>query len=103
MSAWRETTNKRDPLSKHGEWSWDIPMLENSVGSAGYTVTYDPYDAKFRGQFWHGNQGYYVDGYAVIHKTKESAQGSCHQHFLRLIAALSAVVIPELQVSEDCK
>lgn len=100
MTTWRETTNERDPLTKHGEWTWDIPLLEHSVGSAGYTVTFDPSEEKWHGTFWHGNRGHYVDGYAVIHKTKESAQASCHRHFLRLLAALTAVVIPELPVTE---
>lgn len=51
-----------------------VPLLEHSVGDAGFTIRKDDIDGSFGLIWWHGNRGHHLGCFADISDAKNAAQ-----------------------------
>ena len=64
-----------------------VPLLENSVGPAEFTINSEIWGGGYKVVFWHGNRGHRVAHHI---DTEAEARGEAQRHLDALVAALTA-------------
>lgn len=89
---WKETTDKTDPTTRDGEWSFELPWLKSNYMPSRYTIRADR--GYFVTCFWHGNQAHDFDEY-FHYLDKQSAEKAVKRHVTKMIQG-AAVTLEQL-------
>ena len=90
---WKDTTDPKDPLTKHGQWTFtiEIDTLTMHFKPMHYTVRLDLFQQtaqQWDASVWIGNQGKRVaDRY---YSSKEEAMEACTDHLEQCATSLQA-------------
>lgn len=87
---WKETTDINDPLSRRGEYRFNLPWLEHSTnGGAAYCSVRKNLEGLWETCFFHGNMGHTI-GEPVV--SVEDAKDQCMDHLEKMHKSLGKML-----------